>query len=69
MHLSHMDDCGLDKWMEDLPERDGPKFSRSLFPHERVALDSLNERILELERMRDQILYEIGKLKGIVENH
>lgn len=58
---------GLDKWVEKEQKLD-VVFSKSLFPHERLALYSLKERILELEKMRDQILYELDKLKAFAEN-
>jgi len=60
---------GLDRWIEDSKKEGNAKFSKSLFPHERIALDSLMERIRELEKMRDQILYELNKLKNMAENH
>lgn len=57
---------GLDRWVDDgKPKK---TFENSLFPHERVALFSLKERIMELERMRDQILYELDRLKSLSEN-
>jgi hypothetical protein len=58
---------GLDKWVEKEQNSD-TSFSKSLFPHERLALYSLKERILELEKMRDQILYELDRLKSFAEN-
>lgn len=57
----------LDDWTDSMKNR--PKYEKSLFPHERITLDSLKERILELERMRDQILYELDKLRKILQNH
>ncbi len=56
----------LDEWTG---KQDKIRFEKSLFSHERVALDSLKERILELERMRDQILYELDRLGKILQNH
>ncbi|HXW01829.1 MAG TPA: hypothetical protein VD828_00460 [Candidatus Nitrosotenuis sp.] len=55
---------GLDKWIE---KHTNSKFSKSLFPHDRITLYSLKERIIELERMRDQILYELDRLKSLAE--
>jgi hypothetical protein len=57
---------GLDGWIEKDKKPD-TEFSKSLFPHERVTLYSLKERIAELERMRDQILYELNRLKSFSE--
>lgn len=62
-----MDDTdGLDRWIEH-DKKPNPKFSKSLFPHERMTLYSLKERIEELERMRDQILYELARLQSFSE--
>jgi hypothetical protein len=58
---------GLDKWVTK-ERKSETAFSKSLFPHERLALYSLKERILELERMRDQILYELDRLKAFSES-
>jgi hypothetical protein len=55
---------GLDRWIED-DKKPSSKFSKSLFPHEQITLHSLKERIVELEKMRDQILYELDKLKAL----
>jgi hypothetical protein len=57
---------GLDKWI-DKNKEDDSEFSSSLFPHERITLCSLKERIAELERMRDQILYELDRLRSFSE--
>lgn len=57
---------GLYKWIDEKPNNDH-KFAKSLFPHDRIALYSLKERIVELERMRDQILYELDRLKSLTE--
>jgi hypothetical protein len=62
-----MDDAdGLDRWIES-DKKPTSKFSESLFPHERITLYSLKERIVELERMRDQILYELDRLQSFSE--
>ena len=55
---------GLDKWIE---KHANSKFSKSLFSHDRITLHSLKERIIELERMRGQILYELDRLKSLAE--
>jgi hypothetical protein len=55
---------GLDKWID---KHVSSKFSKSLFPHDRITLHSLKERIVELERMHDQILYELDRLKSLAE--
>lgn len=55
---------GLDKWID---KHVNSKFSKSLFPHDRITLHSLKERIVDLERMRDQILYELDRLKALAE--
>jgi hypothetical protein len=57
---------GLDRWIRK-NERQNSEFPKSLFPHEQVTLYSLKERIVELERMRDQILYELDRLKSFSE--
>jgi hypothetical protein len=62
-----MDVGGLDRWIEN-DKGSNSRFSDSLFPHERIALYSLKERIAELERMRDQILYELDKLRSFSED-
>ncbi|MFN3654838.1 MAG: hypothetical protein ACK4TO_05875 [Candidatus Nitrosotenuis sp.] len=62
-----MEDSGLDRWIND-DRRHDKTFSKSLFPHERITLFSLKERILELERMHDQILYELDRLKSLSES-
>ncbi|MEW6043671.1 MAG: hypothetical protein AB1608_05365 [Thermoproteota archaeon] len=58
---------GLDRWIEN-DKRQNKAFSKSLFPHERITLFSLKERIAELERMRDQILYELDRLRSLSED-
>ncbi|HXG73437.1 MAG TPA: hypothetical protein VNK44_01275 [Candidatus Nitrosotenuis sp.] len=58
---------GLDRWMSD-KRKQTKTFSGSLFPHERLTLLSLKERILELEKMRDQILYELDRLRFLSED-
>ena len=55
---------GLDKWID---KHANNKFSKSLFPHDCITLHSLKERIIELERMRDHILYELDRLKSLAE--
>ncbi len=57
---------GLDKWIEE-KQNNVSKFSKSLFPHDHITLYSLKERIVELERIRDQILYELDRLKSLAE--
>lgn len=59
---------GLDRWIDNTPQRKAG-FEKSLFPHEQVVLDSLKERILELERMKEQIRCELDRLKKMAENH
>ena len=56
---------GLDRWINETETQHKTNFSKSLFPHEEIALHSLKERISELEQMRDQILYELDKLKAL----
>jgi hypothetical protein len=65
--MHNMEDSGLDRWI-DADKRPDKTFSKSLFPHERITLFSLKEKILELERMRDQILYELDRLKSLSED-
>ncbi|MEM4249512.1 MAG: hypothetical protein QW395_04395 [Candidatus Nitrosotenuis sp.] len=62
-----MEDSGLDRWIND-DRKQGKMFSSSLFPHGRITIFSLKERILELEQMRDQILYELDRLKSLSED-
>lgn len=57
---------GLDRWIKK-NEMSSSEFSGSLFPQERITLHSLKERIVELERIRDQILYELDRLKSFSE--
>lgn len=59
---------GLDRWTDGVRQKKSA-YPKSLFPHKRVALDSLRERILELEQMKEQIRYELDKLKKMAENH
>jgi hypothetical protein len=63
-----MNPDGLDKWVETTQNQNKSKFSKSCFPNEKITLFSLGERILELENMRDQILYELDRLKSLTEN-
>lgn len=56
---------GLDRWINKTEKQRKTNFSKSLFPHEEIALHSLKERIAELEQIRDQILYELDKLKAL----
>ncbi|MEM3063802.1 MAG: hypothetical protein QW177_00355 [Candidatus Nitrosotenuis sp.] len=58
---------GLERWMGEC-RKQAKTFSESLFPHERLTLISLKERILELEKMRDQILYELDRLRSLSED-
>jgi hypothetical protein len=57
---------GLDRWIKK-NKSPSSEFSESLFPQERITLHSLKERIAELERIRDQILYELDRLKSFSE--
>ncbi len=57
---------GLDRWSDKKEGSD--RFAKSLFPSERITLHSLKERILELEQMRDQIQYELDRLKTLTKN-
>lgn len=50
---------GLDKWI-DKPKLKSPNQSKN-----NIVLDSLRERILELEETREQILQEITRLKSL----
>lgn len=61
-----MDADGLDRWIE-CDKKPSSEFPKSLFPHEQITLYSLKERIAELERMRDQIMYELNRLKSFSE--
>lgn len=51
-------DDGLDRWI-DKPK---PKFANQSQSH---VLDSLRERISELEEAREKILQEIARLKSL----
>lgn len=57
---------GLDKWIDKKNQSDDN--SQSMQSQEAITRFSLKERILELEKMRDQIIYELDKLKGLAEN-
>jgi hypothetical protein len=59
---------GLDKWVNTAQNQNDSKFLKSCFPNEHITLFSLKERILELENMRGQILYELDRLKSLTEN-
>lgn len=43
--------------------------SKSIFTQRDVVLDALNARISELEQMRDEIRYELEKLKNMSNEH
>ena len=56
----------LDKWRnKDDANITKPK---SVLSSETITRYSLKERILELEKMRDQILYELDRLQEITQN-
>lgn len=54
---------GLDKWTDK--RNDDPTHTKSILSEELITRYSLKERILELEKMRDQILYELDRLREI----
>lgn len=56
---------GLDEWIEKKPSQNQPT---PILSSEMITRYSLKERILELEKMRDQILYELDKLKSFSED-
>jgi hypothetical protein len=55
----------LDKWIDDKKEKQ--TFSKSLFTQEQITAYTLKEKIAELEKMRDHILYELDKLSSLAE--
>lgn len=55
----------LDDWLDKKNTKSD--HTRSIISEELLIRHSLKERILELEKMRDQILYELDRLKDIVE--
>lgn len=57
---------GLDKWVDK--KNPSQNHSKSILSAEAITRYSLKERILELEKMRDQILYELDKLKTFSED-
>jgi hypothetical protein len=42
-------------------------YPKSLFTQREIVLDALKARISELEQIRDQVLYELEKLKNMSE--
>lgn len=42
-------------------------YPKSLFTQREIVLDALKARISELEKIRDQVLYELEKLKNMSE--
>lgn len=57
---------GLDEWIEK--KKPSQNQSTSILSSEAITRHSLKERVLELEKMRDQILYELDKLKILLED-
>jgi hypothetical protein len=53
----------LDYWMEKTDKKQ--EYTKSVLSAEMITRYSLKERILELEKMRDQILYELARLQDI----
>jgi hypothetical protein len=53
----------LDDWIEKQNTKHG--YAKSILSEEMITRLSIKERILELERMRDQILYELARLQDI----
>jgi hypothetical protein len=49
------------------PDKHNSCSSKSLFTQSEIVLDALKARILELEQIRDNILYELEKLKNMSE--
>jgi hypothetical protein len=56
----------LDDWMEK--QNTKQVHAKSILSEEMITRHSLKERILELERMRDQILYELARLQEITQD-
>jgi len=44
------------------------EYAKSILSAEMITRCSLKERILELEKMRDQILYELARLQDITKD-
>ena len=61
-----MQSDGLDEWIEK--KKPSQNQSTSILSSEMITRYSLKERVLELEKMRDQILYELDKLKALSED-
>ncbi|WP_100181989.1 hypothetical protein [Candidatus Nitrosotenuis aquarius] len=53
----------LDDWMEKTDKKQ--EHVKSILSAEMITRYSLKERIVELEKMRDQILYELARLQDI----
>jgi len=53
---------GLDKGITK--DKNESSHHKSILSSEEITLHSLKERIIELENMRDQILYELDRLKS-----
>jgi hypothetical protein len=56
----------LDDWMEKTSKNQ--ECTKSILSAEMITRYSLKERILELEKMRDQILYELARLQEITQD-
>jgi hypothetical protein len=55
----------LDDWLGKKNTK--PDHTQSILSEELLIRHSLKERILDLEKMRDQIMYELDRLKEVVE--
>lgn len=57
-----MSDLGnLDDWIK---KAQSTNFSKSMHMQDEITLHSLRERIVELEKIRDAIVYELNKLRS-----
>ena len=56
----------LDDWMEKTDKKQ--EHTKSILSSEIITRYSLKERIEELEKMRDQILYELARLQDITQD-
>ena len=56
----------LDDWMEKTDKKQ--EYTKSILSSEIITRYSLKERIEELEKMRDQILYELARLQDITKD-
>ena len=58
-----MDSDGLDQWIDKMEQ----KHFKSITSQDQITRQCLKERILELQEKRDKIMYELDRLKFLVD--